>query len=111
MGFDVGSQGEALVHPAQPSGHVFFDIIIHGYATSLLCSPINNISSLKYSCGGTIRLIGAGEPLNTRPAKSNLEPWQGQKKPPCQSSPISPLGCSLGDGEQPRCVHTPSITI
>ena len=24
------------------------------------------------------RLRGAGEPVNTRPAKSNFEPWQGQ---------------------------------
>ncbi len=29
-------------------------------------------------CGGTGRLVGAGEPVKTRPAKSNFEPWHGQ---------------------------------
>lgn len=28
--------------------------------------------------GGTTRLVGAGTFLKTRPAKSNLDPWQGQ---------------------------------
>jgi hypothetical protein len=28
--------------------------------------------------GGTTRLVGAGTFLKTRPARSNLEPWQGQ---------------------------------
>ena len=61
--------------------------------------------------GGTFRFTGAGEPAKTRPAKSNLEPWQGQKKPPFHSMPISPLvSTDLNCGEQPRCEHTPSMT-
>ena len=41
------------------------------------------LSSLK-AYGGTRRLTDAGEPLNTRPARSNFEPWHGQKNPPGQ---------------------------
>ena len=34
--------------------------------------------------GGTLRFTDAGEPSKTRPARSNFEPWQGQKNPPGQ---------------------------
>ena len=44
---------------------------------AFLSSPINNSVSLKYMCGGTSKLSGAGLFLNTRPAKSNVEPWHG----------------------------------
>jgi hypothetical protein len=58
-------------------------ILIHVYA--LLSCPINILVSLIYICGGISRLSGAGLFLNTRPAKSNVDPWHGQKKPPGQS--------------------------
>ena len=35
--------------------------------------------SLRYLCGGTGRLVGAGTPEYTRPARSNLLWWHGQK--------------------------------
>ena len=41
-------------------------------------SPMSSVLSLRKVYGGTLRLVGAGAPRNTRPAKSNLEPWQGQ---------------------------------
>ena len=48
----------------------------------------------RYMCGGTSRLSGAGLFLNTRPAMSKVEPWQGHRKPPCQSSGSE--GCGAG---------------
>src|SRR6476661_2136691 len=66
----------------------------------------------RYWCGGTSRLSGAGLFLNTRPARSNVEPWQGHRKPPCQSSGSEGCGpaCSRSVGEQPRCVQMPTPT-
>ena len=63
-------------------------------------------------CGGTSRLSGAGLFLKTRPARSNVEPWQGQRKPPCQSSGSEGCGpgWNLSDGEQPRCEQMPTPT-
>src|SRR5690348_16694154 len=57
------------------------------------------------------KLVGAGTPLNTRPARSNFDWWHGQKKPPSQSAPRS-AGASSGRnvGEQPRCVQMPTAT-
>jgi hypothetical protein len=56
------------------------------YATSLPPeTPISIRVSLRYLYGGTSKLIGAGTLLNTRPAKSKREPWQGQKNPPTPS--------------------------
>ena len=51
------------------------------------------------------RLVEAGEPSNTRPARSKREPWQGQKKPPGQSAPSSGmrrLEARLGQAAQVR---------
>src|SRR5574343_512841 len=79
---------------------------------AFLSSPISRRVSLRYMCGGTSRLSGAGLFLNTRPAMSKVEPWQGQRKPPGQS-----LGSegwapdwNLSDGEQPRCEQMPMTT-
>ncbi len=62
--------------------------------------------------GGMARLSGAGLFLNTRPARSNVEPWHGHSQPPGQSS--GRLGCAPGVkravGEQPRWVQTPTAT-
>src|SRR5512140_2513882 len=52
----------------------------------LLSSPMSKRVSERYMCGGTSRLSGAGLFLKTRPARSKVDPWQGQRKPPCQSS-------------------------
>ena len=63
----------------------------------------------RYLCGGITRLVGAGTPLYTRPARSNFDWWHGQKKPPSQSGPRS-AGATSGRnvGEQPRCVQMPT---
>ena len=68
--------------------------------------------SLRYLWGGTSRLVGAGLALNTRPAKSKVEPWHGQRKPPGQSVaiPSSVPFLNLDVGEQPRCVQMPTAT-
>src|SRR5512139_4318278 len=64
-----------------------------------------------YLCGGITRLVGAGTPLYTRPARSNFDWWQGQKKPPSQSGPRSAGAISGRNvGEQPRCVQMPMAT-
>src|SRR5690606_15731424 len=57
-------------------------------------------------------LSGAGTFAKTRPARSNAEPWQGQKKPPCQSAgrPGPAPGARFGVGEQPRWVQMPTAT-
>ena len=47
-------------------------------------SPMTSVLSPLNEYGGTRRFTDAGEPWNTRPARSNFEPWQGQKKPPGQ---------------------------
>ena len=61
--------------------------------------------------GGTSKLDGAGTPLYTLPDKSNVEPWQGQKKPPSQSKPNSEeFLFGLYNGEQPRWVQIPNST-
>ena len=76
----------------------------------LLSSPISSLLSDRYMCGGTSRLSGAGLFLNTRPARSNVEPWQGHRKPPGQSSGSD--GCAPGTnlslGEHPRCEQMPT---
>src|SRR5258708_7236799 len=58
------------------------------------------------------RLSGAGLFLNTRPDRSYVEPWHGQRKPPGQSS--GRLGWApswkRGVGVQPRCVQTATAT-
>src|SRR5688572_33408508 len=41
-------------------------------------APIKIVLSLMKRYGGTGKLAGAGTPANTRPARSNFEPWQGQ---------------------------------
>jgi hypothetical protein len=63
-------------------------------------------------CGGTSRLSGAGLFLKTRPAMSKVEPWQGHRKPPCQSSGSEGWApaWNLSDGEQPRCGQMPTPT-
>src|SRR5205823_2802549 len=74
-------------------------------------SPITILVSEVNRYGGMTRLVGAGTPLNTRPARSNLDWWHGQKKPPSQSGPRS-AGPISGRkvGEQPRCVQMPTAT-
>ena len=57
------------------------------YAPLPLSSPTTSRASPTNRYGGTTRLRGAGTPFSTRPARSNLDPWQGQKKPPSQSGP------------------------
>ncbi len=44
-------------------------------------SPIRMTVSDRYLYGGIGRLSGAGLFLNTRPARSKVEPWQGHRKP------------------------------
>src|SRR5690606_28014374 len=77
-----------------------------------LSSPINSLVSVRYVWGGTSRFTGDGLFLNTRPARSKVDPWQGHRKPPCQSSgrdgwaPASKRSI----GEQPRCGQMPTTT-
>ena len=40
--------------------------------------PMSRVASDVKRYEGTSRLVGAGTFLNTRPARSNLEPWHGQ---------------------------------
>ena len=75
-------QRETRVHPVAQCNKIFN----HDCATAE-SSPTRTLVSLRYWCGGTTRLDGAGTPLNTLPARSNRLPWQGQKKPPFQSVP------------------------
>ena len=62
--------------------------------------------------GGISKLSGAGLFLYTRPATSKVEPWQGHKKPPGQSSGNDGCapGTNLSEGEQPRCEQMPMAT-
>src|SRR5574343_40281 len=110
--------GEACVNPLQcitrqrAVGFVFLEITSsHAYAP-FLSSPMRIRVSARYTCGGTSRLVGAGFALKTRPAKSNVEPWQGHKKPPSQS-PVIPSSAPFLNfwlGEQPRWVQIPTTT-
>lgn len=62
-------------------------------------------------CGGTRRFVGAGTLAKTRPARSNREPWQGQKYPPGQALPRS--GGARSEryvGTQPRWVQSATVT-
>ena len=52
-------------------------------------------------------VVGAGTPATTLPARSNFDPWQGQKNPPDASSKFATL---TSFGEHPRCVQRPSST-
>ncbi len=74
---------------------------------------MSSVVSDRYLCGGTSKLSGAGLFLKTRPAKSNVDPWQAHRKPPDQSSGSEGCGpgVNLSDGEQPRCVQIPTATI
>ena len=54
----------------------------HDQASPFSSLPISNLVSLRYIWRGTCRLSGAGLFLNTRPAMSKVEPWQGHRKPP-----------------------------
>lgn len=57
------------------------------------------------------RSVGAGTFLKVRPATSNLEPCQGQLKPPGQEAPISAApGVGRKVGMQPGCVQAPTST-
>src|SRR5262245_9838795 len=83
-----------------------------GRAHAFLSSPISSLVSDRYTYGGTSRLSGAGLFLNTRPARSNVEPWHGHRKPPGQSSGSDGCGpgTNLSLGEQPRCEQMPTAT-
>src|SRR6476661_9749987 len=82
------------------------------YASPFSSLPIRILLSDRYMYGGTSRLAGAGLFLKTRPARSKVEPWQGHRKPPCQSS--GRFGCGPSakreEGEQPRCEQMPTVT-
>ena len=62
-------------------------------------------------CGGTTKFVGAGTPLKTLPTRSNIDPWQGQKKPPDQEASHG-FGSTSGKyfGAHPRWVQTPEKT-
>src|SRR6185295_4991151 len=83
-----------------------------GHQAFLSSSPISNLLSVKYMYRGTSRLSGAGLFLNTRPARSKVEPWHGHRKPPAQSSGSEGCapGVNLSLGEQPRCEQMPTAT-
>ena len=59
-----------------------------------------------------LKIVRRGLFLNTRPARSNVEPWQGHRKPPAQSSGSDGCapGVNLSVGEQPRCEQMPTTT-
>ena len=82
---DLG-EGETVVDPAEetPRGS---SVVTHQATPP--SSPILRMASVTYWCLGMTRLVGAGEPLKTRPARSKREPWQAQKKPPFHSAPRS----------------------
>src|SRR5215468_11184657 len=95
-----GALGEISLNSAMSASYAF------------LSSPINSLLSARNMYGGTSRLSGAGLFLYTRPARSNVEPWQGQKKPPGQlsgSAGWAPVW-NLSTGEQPKCVQMPMTT-
>src|SRR5512134_1134490 len=77
---------------------------------ALESSPTSTTVSDRYLCGGTGRLSGAGLFLKTLPARSNVEPWQGQTNPwALPSCALTPPGKGPV-GEQPRCVQMPTAT-
>src|SRR5690242_19954774 len=82
------------------------------YASPFSSLPITSLLSDRYMYGGMSMFVGAGLFLNTRADKSKVEPWQGQRKPPCQSS--GRFGCGPSakreEGEQPRCEQMPTVT-
>src|SRR5207247_471072 len=82
-----------------------------GPQASLSSRMISRVSD-RYACGGTFRLSGAGLFRYTRPDMSKVEPWQGQRKPPAQSSGSEGWapGWNLSEGEQPRCEQMPTTT-
>ena len=77
---------EPVVEPAHKrppdSGNPALCLLHQAVSSS---SPMMTTEAEMKRCGGTSRLSGAGTAVTTRPAKSKREPWQGQKKPPCQS--------------------------
>src|SRR6476661_532747 len=81
---------EACVDPRQHAvqragaGYGAFVESGHRYAP-FVSSPMTILVSPTNVYFGTSRFLGAGDPAKTRPAKSNLEPWHGQKNPPFQS--------------------------
>jgi hypothetical protein len=74
---NMTTQRSTVMHP-DPEASYF-----HKNSTLTLAlspsTPISKISSPMYLCGGTTRFAGAGTFLKTRPARSNFEPWHGQK--------------------------------
>src|SRR6478672_8493838 len=82
------------------------------YASPFSSLPIRILLSDRYMYGGTSRLDGAGLFLNTRAARSKVEPWHGHRKPPVQSSGSDGWAPSAkrDDGEQPRCEQIPTTT-
>ena len=74
--------------------------------SALASRPITSRVSDSNLCGGTAKFSDAGEPLNTRPARSKREPWQGQKNPPGQSAPrVGSPWAKYCFGRHPRCVQ------
>src|SRR3954464_13772686 len=65
--------------PGRGQGKTFVDrtkrrSLFVTHHASLRSEPTMSRVSLNKSYGGTSRLLGAGTPLNTRPARSNFEP-------------------------------------
>ncbi len=116
----VEGRGEAVLEPVRDlgaRGGVGGDVLEFAVShvrlpQAFLSSPIRSLVSDRYMCGGTSRLSGAGLFLKTRPAMSKVEPWQGQRKPPFQSSGSEGCapGVNLSLGEQPRWVQMPTAT-
>src|SRR6056297_297631 len=108
--------GEPLAEPARQPALAPTDprrvlVCRSPHHAASVSTPTRIVDSLMYWCGGTTRFRGAGTPRQTRPARSNLEPWQAQKNPPGQSAPRSGVpGSKRAIGEQPRCVHEPITT-
>ncbi len=72
--------GQALVHPVQQRrglpGNRACGFAHHATPSGL--TPMISVWSSRKLYGGTVRLVGAGTALYTRPAMSNLDLWQGQ---------------------------------
>ena len=76
-------QGETIIHPAEERLHPATAVggrrrVVGHHAALAWSSPTRMRLSSRKVWGGIDRLVGAGMPLNTRPARSNLEPWHGQ---------------------------------
>ena len=88
----IESCGEPVLKPIRQLGRrrsVGGDFLEFSHVVlpqAFLSSPISRRESDRYMWGGISRLSGAGLFLNTRPAKSKVEPWQAHRKPPFQSS-------------------------